>query len=215
MKSIISQRHLSIFIVFTVLIIDQVVKVLVKTRMYYGESIHITDWFYITFIENNGMAFGLQIIPKVIQTILRIIFACTIIWYISLITKNNYKSGFIVCVSLILAGAWGNIIDSIIYGVIFSDSIPYQISSFVPIGEGYSSWLHGKVVDMFYFPFFEFNWPSWIPFVGGNKFTFFGAIFNVADAAITCGLFLLFFFFLKDLNKSFNLIKDITSKLKL
>lgn len=152
MKNILSKGQLSILIVLGILILDQVIKIEVKTNMFYNESIHITDWFYLRFIENPGMAFGMQIVPKAIQTIARTIFAIAIGWYIVILIKAKYKRGYIACVSLILAGAIGNIIDSIFYGVIFSKSTPTKISTFVPIGEGYTSWLHGKVVDMFYFP---------------------------------------------------------------
>lgn len=215
MKRIISKGLLSIFIVLTILILDQVVKILVKTSMYYGESIHVTDWFYIHFIENNGMAFGIKVMPKVIQTISRLVFASMIMWYITLIVKHNYKSGLIVCLSFILAGACGNIIDSVFYGAIFSESTPFHIASLVPIGDGYNSWGHGEVVDMLYFPFFEFNWPNWIPYLGGNSFTFFSAVFNIADASITCGIIILFLFYLRDLNKSLTIIsKSIIPKLK-
>lgn len=216
MKRIISKGQLSIFIVLAILILDQTVKILVKKNMHYGESMHITDWFYIHFVENNGMAFGIKVMPKIIQTISRLVFVSLIMWYIALIIKHDYKLGFIVSLSLILAGAWGNIIDSIFYGTIFSESTPYHVASFVPIGDGYSSWMHGQVVDMFYFPFFEFNWPGWIPHLGGNSFTFFGAVFNIADASITCGIAILFFFYLQELHKSLALISnDTTSKLKL
>lgn len=208
MKNILSRGHLAVLIVLGALIADQVIKILVKTTMYYRESIRITDWFYITFIENPGMAFGMQIIPKTVQTISRMVFACVIVWYISVLAKANFKRGYIICVSLILAGALGNIIDSIFYGVIFSESTYSEIATFVPVGQGYTDWLHGKVVDMFYFPLVEFNWPAWMPFVGGEHFIFFSPIFNFADAAISCGVFALFIFYAKDFNKSFEVIKQ-------
>ena len=151
------------------------------------------------------MSFGMQIVPKAIQTIARTIFAIAIGWYIVILIKAKYKRGYIACISLILAGAIGNIIDSIFYGVIFSKSTPTEISTFVPIGEGYTGWLHGKVVDMFYFPLFEFNWPSWMPFIGGDNFVFFSPVFNLADAAISCGVIILFLFYMKSLNSSFSL----------
>ena len=151
MKNILSKGQLSILIVLGILILDQVIKIEVKTNMFYNESIHITDWFYLRFIENPGMAFGMQIVPKAIQTIARTIFAIAIGWYIVILIKAKYKRGYIACISLILAGAIGNIIDSIFYGVIFSKSTPAEISTFVPIGEGYTGWLHGKVVDMLVF----------------------------------------------------------------
>jgi len=206
MKNKFSKGWLSILIVLGILIIDQIIKIVVKTSMYYDESIRITDWLYFHFIENPGMAFGMQIIPKAIQTILRIIFSCAIIWYISFLIKSKFKTGYIVCISLILAGAIGNIIDSIFYGVMFSKSTFSEISTFVPLGHGYADWLHGKVVDMFYFPLFEFNWPNWIPFVGGNNFIFFSPIFNFADASISCGIVVLLLFYMKDLSDSIPLI---------
>lgn len=200
-----SKGWLSFLLVFGILILDQVIKIEVKTNMYYDESIRITDWFYIHFIENPGMAFGIQIIPKAIQSILRIIFSGVIIWYIAMLIKANYKRSYIVCISLILAGAIGNIIDSIFYGVIFNKSTISEISTFVPIGHGYTDWLHGKVVDMFYFPLCEFNWPNWMPFVGGDDFVFFSPVFNLADASISCGVFILFLFYLKTFDHSIGL----------
>lgn len=207
MKSTFSKGWLSILVVLGVLIIDQIVKIEVKTNMSYGENIRITDWFYIHFVENNGMAFGMQIMPKVIQTVLRILFSGIIIWYISILAKANYKRGYIVCVSLILAGAIGNIIDSIFYGVIFSKSTFTEIATFVPLGHGYADWLYGKVVDMLHFPLFEFNWPDWIPFIGGNHFLFFSPVFNIADAAISCGIFILILFYSKSFSNSYHLAK--------
>lgn len=207
MKNILSKGWVAITIVLGILILDQVIKIIVKTTMYYGESIHITDWFYLHFIENPGMAFGMQIIPKAIQTIFRMVFAGVIIWYIFIIIKANYRRGYIVSMSLILAGAIGNVIDSIFYGVIFSKSTLSEISTFVPVGEGYTGWLHGKVVDMFYFPLFEFNWPNWLPLVGGENFIFFSPVFNLADAAICCGMFVLLLFYARDFSNSILLAK--------
>lgn len=206
MKRILTKGHLSVFIVLGTLILDQIIKIEVKTTMFYSEAIHITDWFYLYFVENSGMAFGIQIIPKVVQSIARIIFASVIIWYIVKLVKANYKCGFIVCVSFILAGAVGNIIDSIFYGVIFSRSTPSEIATFVPVGHGYADWLYGKVVDMFYFPLVEFNWPGWMPFIGGEHFIFFSPIFNFADAAISCGMFIIILFYSRSLNHSIRLV---------
>lgn len=203
-----SKGWLSFLLVFGILILDQVIKIEVKTNMYYDESIRITDWFYIHFIENPGMAFGIQIIPKAIQSISRIIFAGVIIWYIATLIKANYKRGYIVCISLILAGAIGNIIDSVFYGVFFSQSTFSEISTLVPIGHGYTGWLHGKVVDMFYFPLCESNWPNWVPFVGGDDFVFFSPVFNLADASISCGVFILFLFYLKTFDRSIGLARN-------
>ena len=214
MKNTISKGWLSLLIVMGILILDQIIKIAVKTNMYYNESIRITDWFYIHFVENPGMAFGMQVIPKAVQTIGRILFAGIIIWYIGRLIKANCKRGYLICISLILAGAIGNIIDSIFYGVIFSQSTLSEVATFVPIGHGYTDWLYGKVVDMFYFPLFEFNWPGWMPFIGGDNFIFFSPIFNFADAAISCGVIILLLFYKKYSSDSIHMIKnDLKGKL--
>lgn len=208
MKKLFSKGQFVVFIVLGVLILDQIIKIWIKTNMYYGESIHITDWFFLRFVENPGMAFGMQLIPKALQTIFRIMLACTLSVYLFMLVKAKYKRGYIVCVSLILTGALGNILDSIFYGAIFSESTFFEIATFVPMGQGYTDWLHGKVVDMFYFPLFEFNWPEWMPLVGGNHFIFFSPIFNLADAAISCAVFILLFFYMKDFNESLSLARN-------
>lgn len=202
------KTSLSAGIILLTLILDQLIKILVKTNFHYGESICITDWFYITFIENNGMAFGMQIMPKAIQTIMRLIFSGFIIWYIVLLVKGKYKNGYITCISLIFAGAIGNVFDSIFYGVIFSESTYSSVATYVPVGEGYSDWLYGKVVDMFYFPLFEFNWPDWLPFIGGDHFIFFSPVFNLADAAISCGTVALLVFYSRTFAESFVLFRE-------
>jgi signal peptidase II len=170
--------------------------------MFWHESIRITDWFFIYFTENNGMAFGMEFIGKLFLTSFRIVAVALIIWYLVKIIRQNLKTGYIVCISLILAGAIGNIIDCVFYGVIFSESTHGTIANFVPVGEGYSEWLYGKVVDMFYFPIIDTNWPEWMPFVGGEHFIFFSPIFNFADAAISCGIIALILFYSKYLNEN-------------
>ncbi len=200
MKQLLTKGRISILILFSVLFIDQVIKILVKTKMYWHESIRITDWFYIYFTENNGMAFGMEIFGKLFLTTFRIVAVSLIAYYLVKIIRENYKTGYIVCMSLILAGALGNIIDSIFYGAIFNESTHSALATFVPVGEGYSTWFYGKVVDMFYFPIIEANWPQWIPFVGGEHFIFFSPIFNFADAAISCGIIALLLFYSKYLN---------------
>ena len=195
MKKFLTKGQLSALIVIGVLVIDQIIKIWVKTNMYWHESIKITDWFYIYFTENNGMAFGMEIFNKIFLTGFRIIAAIAITWLLRQYVKKDYKTGFLVCVSLILAGAIGNIIDCVFYGEIFSESTHSLIAQFVPIGEGYSDWFYGKVVDMFYFPLIETNWPEWMPFVGGKHFIFFSPIFNFADAAISCGIIALILFY--------------------
>ena len=195
MKKFLTKGYLSAFIVIAVLVIDQIIKIWVKTNMYWHESIKITDWFYIYFTENNGMAFGMEIFNKFFLTGFRIIAAIAITYLLVQYVKKNYKTGFLVCVSLILAGAVGNIIDCVFYGEIFSESTHSALATFVPLGGGYSDWFYGKVVDMFYFPIIDTNWPEWMPFVGGEHFIFFSPIFNVADTAISCGIIALILFY--------------------
>ncbi len=195
MKKFLTKGYLSAFIVIAVLVIDQITKIWVKTNMYWHESIKITDWFYIYFTENNGMAFGMEIFNKFFLTGFRIIAAIAITYLLVQYVKKNYKTGFLVCVSLILAGAVGNIIDCVFYGEIFSESTHSALATFVPLGGGYSDWFYGKVVDMFYFPIIDTNWPEWMPFVGGEHFIFFSPIFNVADTAISCGIIALILFY--------------------
>ena len=173
MKKFFTKGRIAVLIVLSVLIIDQVIKILVKTNMYWHESIHITDWFYIFFTENNGMAFGMELIGKLFLSTFRIVAVGIIIWYLNKFIKKNYNTGFIVCISLILAGAMGNIFDSTFYGLIFNESTNTSVATFVPLGQGYESFLHGRVVDMFYFPIIDTNWPEWLPFIGGEHFIFF------------------------------------------
>lgn len=189
-------------IVAAVLVIDQVIKIAVKTNMFLHEHIRITDWFYIYFTENNGMAFGLEIFAKIFLTLFRIVAVILITWYLTRIVRQSekVKNGYIVCLSLILAGAVGNIIDCVFYGEVFSASTHTQIASWVPVGQGYADWLHGKVVDMFYFPIIDTYWPDWMPFVGGEHFIFFSPIFNFADASISCGIIALLLFYSRYLN---------------
>lgn len=202
MKKFLTKGQLSISIIFLVLLIDQVIKIWVKTHMFWHESIRVTDWFFIYFTENNGMAFGMEIIGKLFLTCFRIVAVTLIIWYLIKIIKQGLKTGYIVCISLILAGALGNIIDSVFYGVFFSESTHTSIATFVPMGEGYTEWFYGKVVDMFYFPIIDTNWPEWMPIVGGEHFIFFSPIFNFADAAISCGIIALILFYSKYLNEN-------------
>lgn len=193
-------------IILSVLIIDQLIKVWIKTHMYWHESIRVTDWFYIYFTENNGMAFGMEIFGKLFLTVFRIVAVGFIGWFLYKCVKQGMKTGFIVCISLILTGALGNIIDSVCYGVLFSESTHSQLATFLPEGGGYAPLLYGKVVDMFYFPIIETNWPEWMPFIGGNHFIFFSPIFNFADAAISCGIIAMLLFYGKYLNESYHAV---------
>ena len=190
-----------IAIVFLLLFLDQMSKIWVKTHMPLHESYRIFSWFHIYFTENPGMAFGLEIIDKRLLSIIRIIAVIVLAYYLVQIIKHNYSFGFIGCVALIFVGAVGNIIDCIFYGVIFDHSYG-QIATFLPEAGGYAPYLHGKVVDMLYFPLIETTLPTWIPIWGGNDFVFFRPIFNLADAAICVGVFSILLFYRKTLSKS-------------
>ena len=165
------------------------------------ESIHVFDWFYITFIENNGMAFGMQLGSKIILSLFRMAAIVALTYYIWLEVKRKARTGFVVCLAMVLAGAAGNLIDCLFYGLIFNESSPYYVSYFVPFGTGYAPLLLGKVVDMFYFPLFEMDWPMWMPFVGGNHFIFFSPVFNFADASISVSVVLILLFFREDISR--------------
>ncbi|WP_101688993.1 lipoprotein signal peptidase [Dysgonomonas massiliensis] len=197
-----SRGTIAIIVVTLVILIDQISKIWVKTSMMLGDSIEIASWFKIYFIENPGMAFGLELGGKLFLTLFRIVAVGFIGYYLVQLIKKKYAKGFIACIALILAGAFGNIIDCIFYGEIFSSSYG-QVATFVPLGEGYADWMHGKVVDMLYFPLIESNFPSWMPFVGGEHFIFFSPVFNIADSAITIGIFILVLFYHKTLSQSF------------
>lgn len=202
-----SRKHksiLSIALILFVIILDQLIKVWVKTNMYLGESIHITDWFQIRFIENNGMAFGWEMGGKYFLTSFRIVAVILIGIYIFHQIKKNAPTGFIVCLSLILAGAAGNIFDCLFYGMIFNNP-PYPgVAQLVEWGTGYSEFMLGRVVDMFYFPLVEWNMPQWkwlnkIAFLpdAGEHCIFFSPIFNFADASISCAIVALILFYHK------------------
>lgn len=192
-----------ILVIVLILSADQILKIWIKTHMHIGEDIRITRWFYIRFVENNGMAMGIEVVGKLFLSVFRIIASFAITYYLYLLVKKNFKTGYIICVSMIFAGAVGNILDSIFYGVIFSESTPYAVATLFPLEGGYGTWLHGKVVDMFYFPLFTFRLPSWIPWIGGNEFEFFRYIFNLADASISVGIGLLILFYHNTFSKSF------------
>lgn len=185
-------------IVIGILLADQILKIWVKTTFYMGESLPVFgNWFYLHFTENEGMAFGMQLggeYGKLMLSLFRIIAVIVIIWWLIRVTKTGASNLLVICISLILAGAIGNIIDSAFYGLVFSDSTYMQIATMFPEGGGYGTFLHGRVVDMFYFPIIESRYPSWFPFVGGDEFIFFRPVFNIADAAITTGVLILIVF---------------------
>lgn len=189
-------------IVAAILIIDQIIKIEVKTNMSLGEARHVTDWFYIEFIENNGMAYGMTFINKLVLSLFRLVAICGIGWYIGKVVKSGiYSLGYVVCLAMVLAGAAGNLIDCMFYGLVFNESTPFSVAHFVPFGTGYSTFLHGKVVDMFYFPIIHTTWPDWVPVWGGDDFVFFSPVFNFADSCISVGVVLLLLFFRKDLER--------------
>ena len=198
----------AVAVILLILIIDQIIKIRVKTTMTLYENIAITDWFNIRFIENDGMAMGIQVIGKLFLSVFRIVAVFAIGYYIVQLVKKDFKLSYILFVAMIFAGAVGNIVDSVFYGVIFSESTPTQVAVLFPPEGGYSTWLHGRVVDMFYFPFFTFRWPSWIPFLGGSEFEFFKYIFNFADASISVGAIVLLLFYRKTFSLSFENKKD-------
>ena len=200
---------MAVLVVLAVLLIDQMIKVWVKTSMTLHESIHVTDWFYITFIENNGMAFGMQLGSKIVLSLFRVIAISALGYYIWLEVKRKAKTGYLVCLSLVLAGAAGNLIDCMFYGLVFNESSPYYLSYFVPFGTGYAPFLMGKVVDMFYFPLIETEWPMWMPFVGGDHFVFFSPVFNFADSCISVSVVWILLFYRQEISKmSFSRVID-------
>lgn len=184
-------RHV-IWIVVLVLVVDQALKFWIKTHMNFNEEYTIfPNWFRIHFIENDGMAYGMKFggnAGKVLLTLFRLAAVVIGFRYMKKLVNQQYSTGLLICGSLILAGAAGNLIDSMFYGMIFSATNYYEVAKFLPEGGGYGSFLHGNVVDMLYFPIYEGYLPKWIPFKGGDYFIFFRPIFNVADAAISIGV---------------------------
>lgn len=200
-KTVFTNGRMAILIIIAILLIDQVIKIWVKTNMTLHESIYITDWFRICFIENNGMAYGMEIGSKMVLSIFRIILICIISYYMNIQIKKKARFGYIVCLAMVIAGALGNILDSMFYGLIFNASSDFYTSYFVPFGTGYAPFLMGKVVDMFYFPLIISTWPQWVPLVGGDEFIFFSPIFNFADTSISVGFILLLLFYRNELSQ--------------
>ena len=196
---------MAVAIVVAILLIDQIIKIEVKTNMTLGEAKRVTDWFYIEFIENNGMAYGMKFINKLVLSLFRLFAIGFIGYYLAKIIKKNVAPlVYIVLIAMVLAGAAGNLIDCLFYGLIFDASTPFTVSQFVPFGEGYSTFLHGKVVDMFYFPIVQTTWPEWVPYFGGSEYVFFSPVFNFADACISVGVVALLLFYRKQLEILFS-----------
>jgi len=193
-----TKLHISVALFFCVLVIDQIIKFCVKTGMHLGEHIEITSWFHIAFVENNGMAFGWELLGgKLFLTLFRLVAVSFIGWFIWKEIRRNRPLGYIICLTLIMAGAAGNIIDCLFYGLIFNNP-PYPYTAqLVPLGMGYGDFLFGRVVDMFYFPLIEWTMPTWVPFFAGEHCIFFSPVFNFADAAISCGIIALILFYHK------------------
>jgi signal peptidase II len=199
-----SARNKSLLLIFSILLIDQVLKIIIKTNMVIGEEIPVLgNWFRIHFLENNGMAFGMEWggkAGKVALSVFRMMAIIGIAWYLDSIIRKKASLGLILSVSAIIAGASGNLIDSAFYGIIFSESW-HTTAVLFPEGGGYSSFLHGRVVDMFYFPLIDTHWPDWSPIKPGQSFIFFRPVFNIADASITTGVLAILLFqkrFLED-----------------
>ncbi len=208
------KRKAALLTVLLILLIDQISKIWIKTHFTLGESISVTGWFKILFVENNGMAFGIEVLGKLFLSLFRIAAIALIGYFLYKLTgkKGSYKYGYIVCIALIFAGAAGNIIDSLFYGLLFSESTYRSVAVLLPAGGGYAPFLYGKVVDMLYFPLFGFYWPQWVPFVGGEYFEFFRPVFNIADSAISVGVIVLILFYRNTFSKSFSELFPAKSK---
>lgn len=189
----------AVLLIAVVIVADQALKFWIKTHFSYGPVLELLgqQWARLYFIENEGMAWGWKLggeWGKMLLTLFRLVAVLFGSWYLARIVKQGYSRGFIICASLIYAGALGNLIDSLFYGMVFSESTDFSVAKFLPAGGGYAGFLHGKVVDMLYFPMVRSIYPSWVPFIGGKPFEFFSPIFNIADASISVGVITLLLF---------------------
>lgn len=183
-------------LIVLVIVADQALKVWVKTHFYLNEDLEIMPWFHLHFVQNNGMAFGLDFLNKLVLTFLRMGLFGFLIWYLHRLSRlGRAPWGYLVSVALIAAGAFGNIVDCVAYGEIFTNPMPPHVAHMVPWGEGYGGMFQGLVVDMFYFPLFSFTWPEWLPLLGGHTFSFFDPVFNIADVAISVGMIAIVLFY--------------------
>ncbi|MDD7097629.1 MAG: lipoprotein signal peptidase [Bacteroidaceae bacterium] len=205
----ISTKGMAMIIIIAVLLVDQLTKIWVKTHMHLHECIDITGWFKILFVENNGMAYGMELLGgKLVLSLFRIVAISVLAYYLYKEVKRNANRLYVACVAMVWAGAVGNLIDSVFYGMIFNAASPFYVSYFVPFGQGYAPMLMGKVVDMLHFPLIETHYPEWVPWVGGNEFVFFSPVFNVADACISVG-FVMALLFCRDEIAKISLFKHV------
>lgn len=219
-------KHVVLIVILLVLI-DQLIKFYIKLNFAYGESIYVLGqkWFQLYFIENDGMAFGMKLMDsttgKVILTLFRLVAVTFGFFWVRNLDKRGLSNGLKICAAMILAGAAGNLIDSMFYGLLFDKGLAYDptykdymsyvgLAHFTP-GNGYAPFLHGCVVDMFYFPIIDTTWPDWMPWVGGKRFTFFDPIFNFADACISVGVIILLFFQKRFLSSDTSSTKEIAN----
>ena len=200
-KILLSRGFLACVLILLILVVDQIIKISVKTSMCLHEAKHVTDWFYITFVENNGMAYGMTFVPKILLTLFRLFAISVIGVYLYRQVKKHARWGYVITLSMVLAGAAGNIFDCLFYGQVFSQSLPDTVATWVPWGEGYAPVLQGRVVDMFYFPIIETDLPNWLPIWGGDHFIFFSPVFNFADACISVGVVVLLLFYRRELGE--------------
>lgn len=190
-------------LILILLFVDQVIKIWVKTNMPLYDTIEIASWFKIHYIENNGMAFGMTIFNKLFLSLFRLVAIVWLTYYLVSLIRKGARQGYILFVAVITAGAIGNMIDSMFYGLIFTGASPHYVSYLVPFGEGYAPFLMGKVVDMFYFPLVNSTFPEWFPIWGGEDFVFFSPVFNFADACVSVGVVTLLIFYQKELVELF------------
>ena len=199
-------RHrgtLAAAVIIRVTILDQWLKIYIKTNFYLGEDVEITSWFHLYFVQNPGMAFGWEMGSKLALTLFRIAAIIAGIYYLVRLHRSRREPvGYVGCIALIVAGAIGNVIDCTFYGLIFDNPAPPHLATLFPASGGYAPLLHGQVVDMLYFPLISFDWPSWMPWIGDTRFVFFHPIFNIADAAISTGIIALLLFYHKHLGFS-------------
>lgn len=189
-----AQAITAVILIAVILIVDQIIKVNIKTTMTLHECHEITGWFKLVFVENNGMAYGMSFIPKTALSIFRM---CAIVVLSVYLAKRIMKGArwiFTILLAMVIAGAAGNLIDCMFYGLTFTESTPWSIAHQVPFGEGYETFLHGRVVDMFYFPLIETTLPAWLPIWGGEEYIFFSPVFNFADASISTAVIAMILF---------------------